>query len=473
MSKYTENDFINFMNDLYHQNIDDINTLQKIYDYKTKYNNTEDELLKWLNNDKLIFKHSEREYIIGSANQIIKNELDGYDNYVSKAKEYLYADIMTNKSLSNSLINHQFENLYYGEHYNILSTNLYYEISDFEKIDDNEPVRKIKNYKLMQAKKGFSKSLIFYSYICYFKCAVNCIIHHPLFKKYSNTDSEQIPEFELYDKNKRYTFAEYFQIGGSILWEMLKKDEDIMTIIDFYNNMTNHAYLIGRPGVKYYPHQILQELLYYIHNDFAKEFYCNKYFVKIIDKPVIDMDKQINKLFNECNLKSIFIAPIINDPLKNHVLPIGTKDDKIRDKFMKELHKTNHKSIASILFDDTPKHIEDAINNNNIYRYKYFMNDYYLTSFCIAENIPGKKISFHCVFIQIKYDYDFNIVGINRYDANKLDYFEKEDQRKNEYLQYEHAIFHKDCISDYYDKFHNYKICLLCYTKKSERSNIF
>ena len=42
MSKYTENDFINFMNDLYHQNIDDINTLQKIYDYKTKYNNTED-----------------------------------------------------------------------------------------------------------------------------------------------------------------------------------------------------------------------------------------------------------------------------------------------------------------------------------------------------------------------------------------------------------------------------------------------
>ena len=25
-----------------------------------------------------------------------------------------------------------------------------------------------------------------------------------LFKKLSNTDSEQIPEFELYDKNKRY-----------------------------------------------------------------------------------------------------------------------------------------------------------------------------------------------------------------------------------------------------------------------------
>ena len=114
---------------------------------------------------------------------------------------------------------------------------------------------------------------------------------------------------------------------------------------------------------------------------------------------------------------------------------------------MKELNKTNHKSIASILFDDTPEHIEDAINHNNIYQYKYFMNDYYLTSFCVAENIPEKRISFHCVFIQIKYDYDFNIVGINRYDDNKLDYFDKEDQRKNEYLQYEHAIFHKDCIN--------------------------
>ena len=37
-------------------------------------------LLKWLNNDKLIFKHSEREYIIGSAEQIIKNDLKNYDD---------------------------------------------------------------------------------------------------------------------------------------------------------------------------------------------------------------------------------------------------------------------------------------------------------------------------------------------------------------------------------------------------------
>lgn len=113
MSKRSEDDFINFMNELYYQNIDDINTLQKIYDYKTKSNNSENDILKWLNNDKIIFKHSEREYIISAAEQIIKNDLKNYDDYVSKAKEYLYADIITNKISSSKLIDHQFKNLYY------------------------------------------------------------------------------------------------------------------------------------------------------------------------------------------------------------------------------------------------------------------------------------------------------------------------------------------------------------------------
>lgn len=188
------------------------------------------------------------------------------------------------------------------------------------------------------------------------------------------------------------------------------------------------------------------------------------------------MEQRIYEILNECNLKSVFIAPILDDPLKNYVLPIGTKNEEIKYEFLNEKKKaeenhTNPKSIANILKNYTKITIKDAIDNNEIYRYKYFMNDYYLTSFCVAENVPEKNISFHCVFIQIKYDYDFNIVGINRYDDNKIDYFDKEDQKNNEYLQYEHAIFHKDCISDYYDKKHNYKICLLCYSKRTVRSN--
>ena len=70
MSKRSEDDFINFMNDLYYQNIDDMNTLQKIYDYKTKYNNTKDELLKWLNNgeEKLFRSPTEGNYIVRLMN---------------------------------------------------------------------------------------------------------------------------------------------------------------------------------------------------------------------------------------------------------------------------------------------------------------------------------------------------------------------------------------------------------------------
>ena len=68
MSKRSEADFINFMNDLYYQTVDDMNTLQKIYDYKTKYNNTEDELLKWLNNE---MKRKKQKKIIEILNQLL------------------------------------------------------------------------------------------------------------------------------------------------------------------------------------------------------------------------------------------------------------------------------------------------------------------------------------------------------------------------------------------------------------------
>ena len=161
MSKRSEDDFINFMNELYYQNIDDINTLQKIYDYKTKSNNSENDILKWLNNDKIIFKHSEREYIISAAEQIIKNDLKNYDDYVSKAKEYLYADIITNKISSSKLIDHQFKNLYYKNkgRYNILEPNLYYEVSDFKKLDENNQEPVIIPY-LMKTTKSFGPTLI-------------------------------------------------------------------------------------------------------------------------------------------------------------------------------------------------------------------------------------------------------------------------------------------------------------------------
>lgn len=106
------------------------------------------------------------------------------------------------------------------------------------------------------------------------------------------------------------------------------------------------------------------------------------------------------------------------------------------------------------------------------------MGKYYLSSFCIIENIPKSNILFHCVFIQLKYDYDFNIIGINRYDDKKINYLLKDNELTEHYLPYERVIFNKDYINDYYencnyDNSHNYKVCLLCYTKKRfERVNL-
>ena len=151
---------------------------------------------------------------------------------------------------------------------------------------------------------------------------------------------------------------------------------------------------------------------------------------------------------------------------------------KSEKEIIDEIRKYPNKSIDDILKDDAEIKTKEITNNNKVYKYKYLVGKYYLSSFCIIENIPKSNISFHCVFIQLKYDYDFNIIGINRYDDKKINYLFKENELTEHYLPYERAIFNKDYINDYYencnyDNSHNYKVCLLCYTKKRfERVNL-
>ena len=71
----TKDDFINFMNNLYHLSLSDLLTLQRINTYKTKYNKQKEDLLNWLKDDKIIFNHSERAYITKSAEHVINNKL--------------------------------------------------------------------------------------------------------------------------------------------------------------------------------------------------------------------------------------------------------------------------------------------------------------------------------------------------------------------------------------------------------------
>lgn len=472
----TKDDFINFMNDLYHLSLSDLLTLQRINTYKTKYKHQKEDLLNWLKDDKIIFNHSERAYITKSAEHVINNKLPKFYDYVGIAKEYLFKKIINNKiKIKNPLLKAQFEWLYGDKDgkYNMLEVNSFYELGDYERLENvNDSVQYI-CYNLLSTK-GYNSSLIFYSYICYFKCAINCIIHNPVFKYMLKLDSDKPPSYEKLQRNKYYSFIEYVQRGGSELWELLKCNKDIFDIVDFYNNLTRSTYLIGRPGVKYYPHQILQELLYYINNSFSASFYYDYHFVQIINELKYDMDKEIEEILNKCNLDSVFIAPILDNPFKNYVLPIGTSAKEIID----EIRKYPNKSIDDILKDDAEIKTKETTNNNKVYKYKYLVGKYYLSSFCIIENIPKSNISFHCVFIQLKYDYDFNIIGINRYDDKKINYLFKENELTEHYLPYERAIFNKDYINDYYencnyDNSHNYKVCLLCYTKKRfERVNL-
>ena len=102
----TKDDFINFMNDLYHLSLSDLLTLQRINTYKIKYNNQKKDLLNWLKDDKIIFNHSERAYITKSAEHVINNKLPKFYDYVGIAKEYLFKKIINNKiKINNPLLN--------------------------------------------------------------------------------------------------------------------------------------------------------------------------------------------------------------------------------------------------------------------------------------------------------------------------------------------------------------------------------
>ena len=52
--------FINYMNSLYYHPLDDISTLRLIYKYSAKNINQKDNLLNWLDDDKIKFNNSNK-----------------------------------------------------------------------------------------------------------------------------------------------------------------------------------------------------------------------------------------------------------------------------------------------------------------------------------------------------------------------------------------------------------------------------
>ena len=439
-------EFINYINNIYKQNLDNINTIQSIINYhkNNKIN------IDWLDDNNIIFNISRRSDIIDSIKQLIKNNFYNYDEYVKLSKKFIFSFIKNYKPIKDTLLNYQIKYIISNMPLHLLEIEKICDLKDFERLQKEEGKIKYKDYNSMTITKGFNSVFIFYSYICYFKCAINCIIHHPMFKYFFNinTDSLKGGNMNKLINKKYYSLYDFYQIGGNELWNKLN-DNNIIEIIEFYNILTNHKYLIGTPGIKYYPHQILQELLFFINNDFSQYLYCNYQYVKVIDYLYdnIDMNDKIIELLNDCQNNSLFIAPIIDNPLDSYEINII---------------KNNHLNYQKDLLNRT----NNKLNNTKIYHYNYIINDYYLQSFCIIENIPNKYLTFHCVYIQLIYDDNYNVIDKIRYDHIKARY-NNFNMRKYKYMKIEYDnLFNDNGINDYYDGNNNYKICLLCYIKK-------
>lgn len=243
---------------------------------------------------------------------------------------------------------------------------------------------------------------------------------------------------------------------------MLQDKRDILDIVEEFNRIYDNKYLIGTPKIKYYPHQILEKFLENFNNYFSNRVSCNIHFVQVIDdwehkdidyeKDAEFMNDRINEIFTKCNNDSVFIAPIINNPFDCYTYTNICKQKK-QYKYVHKLDFTANNNLKDIKL------------HNLCYYYRYNISDYYLTSCCIIEH-NNEGLTFHCVYVQFKYDANYEVVKINRYDNHKLNYRNIKDNENYDFLNSERHIFYKNGITDYYDEFNGFKICLLCYVKK-------
>ena len=475
-------EFIDFINSFYGKNksikeiLQQINFYNKEHQYSIKS--------EWLDDKRILFNDSSNENneVIIYAKQILDNKLMYDDSNVRTAKQQLFKKRAKkedgkgikkeNKSKQpetkidfSLLLDIQKEYINkYKRNIDHLPLEYAYEI---ENQDDYVTIDKVKteyrDYKHMKHTTGFNPDLIYYSYICYFKSAINCIIHHPLFK-YENKYVDYVLDTETpYDPSNKYLpISDILQQGGSILWQMLQDKRDILDIVEEFNRINNNKYLIGTPKIKYYPHQILEKFLKDFNNYFSNRVSCNSHFVQVIDewehekfdyeKDAKFMNDQINEIFTKCNNDSIFIAPIINNPFDCYTY---TDICKQEDQY-KQIHKLNF--IAN-------NKLKDIKSHELYYYYHYNIGDYYLTSCCVIEH-DNAGLTFHCIYVQFKYDANYEVIKINRYDNHKLNYRNIKDNEKYKFLKSERNIFHKNGITDYYDDIYGFKICLLCYVKK-------
>ena len=439
--------FIDFINQLYQANKPTAETLCEII----KYYQTNHFNIEWLDDLRIQFNTSNRSPIIEaiklSANVLDKIDTKYYCDAIKYGIEFLVLNgIFDDRGIDEKIIEYLKKSFardrsdeipLYDDRYNINSYDYTFNCFNYDRKELKIKTKRYIDYDM------FNDPYRNFYYLSYFKCAINFIVNHPLFKKYDNREYEELIN------NKEYETSKYYYNASIQLWKLLS-DNKFTEIVNFYNNITDNQNVIAMPDIHHNPYKILQELLYYLGNDFSNMFYRLNYFIFFGSNIKHDIEFHLSR----CNQKSIFIC-----------LPNPFGHFEIQDLWN---FWDDYGEIYGYDYDawTIPKAIkcdlEELIYKKSI-NYDYLVGDYYLTSFCFTECIIDSNIYYHHVFVKINYDENFNVISKVRYDDKEMEY----EQNKHQFMDNELKIFNQTGINEYYDDNNKYHINMLCYVKKN------
>ena len=438
--------FIDFINQLYQANKPTAETLCEII----KYYQTNHFNIEWLDDLRIQFNTSNRSPIIEaiklSANVLDKIDTKYYCDAIKYGIEFLVLNgIFDDRGIDEKIIEYLKKSFACDRSDEIPLDNDCYNINSYDYtfncFNHDRKELKIKTKRYIDYDMFNDPYRNFY-YLSYFKCAINFIVNHPLFKKYDNREYEELIN------NKEYETSKYYYNASIKLWKLLS-DNKFSEIVNFYNNITDNQNVIAMPDIHHNPYKILQELLYYLGNDFSNMFYRLNHFIFFGSNIKHDIEFHLSR----CNQKSIFIY-----------LPNPFGHFEIQDLWN---FWDDYGEIYGYDYDEwtIPKAIkcdlEELIYKKSI-NYDYLVGDYYLTSFCFTECIIDSDIYYHHVFVKINYDENFNVISKVRYDDKEMEY----EQNKYQFMDNELKIFNQTGINEYYDDNNKYHINMLCYVKK-------
>lgn len=441
--------FIDFINQLYQANKPTAETLCEII----KYYQTNHFNIEWLDDLRIQFNTSNRSPIIEaiklSANVLDKIDTKYYCDAIKYGIEFLVMPYnLKEKKVDEKIIEYLKKSFACDRSdeipldddcYNINSYDYTFNCFNYDRKELKIKTKRYIDYDM------FNDPYRNFYYLSYFKCAINFIVNHPLFKKYDNREYEELIN------NKEYETSKYYYNASIKLWKLLS-DNKFTEIVNFYNNITDNQNVIAMPDIHHNPYKILQELLYYLGNDFSNMFYRLNYFIFFGSNIKHDIEFHLSR----CNQKSIFIyLPKPFDDLFDSFEIQNLWD------FWQDYYEV-HDSLDEWTIPKEIKYFLKRLVGDSSINYDYLVGDYYLTSFCFTEWIIDGNIYYRHVFVKINYDENFNVISKVRYDDKEMEY----EQNKYQFMDNELKIFNQTGINEYYDNNNKYHINMLCYVKK-------